>query len=544
MTASTATIITTNRCHPIFRNNFILFVNFILFCTVPLISCKNDGKGNGVDASGELRKQLISSHNIEHSNSEWKSEKAENEELHPQLFAAYHESYITKAAAKDFRKKIRSHKKPITEQDYNDLLQEIVLKPIDKPKNDIYEKKYFDYLPAEDEIDFDADDDSNDYRFGFDGTTNDGDDLTGYDELSDEENENLSETMIHKNRYKRDIKDDSERLIQNEKRHAVWDQGHHQTAPLTFYISRERQQPINPFIFGTAVYNDLNPNNPWNNRFYGSPHLNNFYLPVAPPPSAGYAYPRPVIPFSIIVPGPYHNIPDPPQNPQATEEPAAPSTDSPVSLDNRFGEPVWDVDDVPQVNQNSISNIGKDNSVQPPTKRPSPPLIHNSDQERDIPRPERPQRPQSTQGTNQQGTPPATTRRPQPSLIHNSDSQNALDLARPSRIPTLGSNRQGGSAFTVGPSVGAPIWSSDDGQTQSNRPAFAQQQPQQIDAPVAQLGPSRCVWGIVNCCTRRDINIRYACFERIGCQGAFWDLNPCGDDILDAALNEADRYFN
>lgn len=142
-------------------------------------------------------------------------------ELHPQLFAAYHESYITKAAAKDFRKKIRSHKKPITEQDYNDLLQEIVLKPIDKPKNDIYEKKYFDYLPAEDEIDFDADDDSNDYRFGFDGTTNDGDDLTGYDELSDEENENLSETMIHKNhRYKRDIKDDSERLIQNERRHA------------------------------------------------------------------------------------------------------------------------------------------------------------------------------------------------------------------------------------------------------------------------------------------------------------------------------------
>lgn len=86
-------------------------------------------------------------------------------------------------------------------------------------------------MPAEDEIDFDAvggasasaaadDDSSNDYRFGFEGTTNDGDDLNGYDEFSDEENENLSETMIHKNRYKRDIKDDSERLIQNEKRHA------------------------------------------------------------------------------------------------------------------------------------------------------------------------------------------------------------------------------------------------------------------------------------------------------------------------------------
>lgn len=102
----------------------------------------------------------------------------------------------------------------------------------------------------------------------------------------------------------------------------------------------------------------------------------------------------------------------------------------------------------------------------------------------------------------------------------------------------------GGSAFNVGPSVGAPIWSSDDGQTQSNRPFVNQQRPQQIDTPVVQLGPSRCVWGIVNCCSRQDINIRYTCFERIGCQGAFWDLNPCGEDILDAALSEADQYFN
>lgn len=100
-------------------------------------------------------------------------------------------------------------------------------------------------------------------------------------------------------------------------------------------------------------------------------------------------------------------------------------------------------------------------------------------------------------------------------------------------------NSLGGSAFNIGPSVGAPIWSSDD-----DEPIFSQQRPQQIDATVTPLGPSRCVWGIVNCCTRRDINIRYACFEQIGCQGAFWDFNPCGDDILDAALNEADRYFN
>lgn len=89
MTAPTT--ITTNSRHPIYRNtnNFILFVNFILFCTVPLISCRSDGKGNGVDASGELRKQLISSHNIEHSNSEWKSEKAENEGKYRILWVLY-----------------------------------------------------------------------------------------------------------------------------------------------------------------------------------------------------------------------------------------------------------------------------------------------------------------------------------------------------------------------------------------------------------------------------------------------------------------------
>lgn len=78
---ATPTTRRTNSHHSIYRNanNLILFVNFILFSAVPLISCESDGKGNGVDASGELRKQLISSHNIEHSNSEWNSEKAENE---------------------------------------------------------------------------------------------------------------------------------------------------------------------------------------------------------------------------------------------------------------------------------------------------------------------------------------------------------------------------------------------------------------------------------------------------------------------------------
>lgn len=57
-------------------------------------------------------------------------------------------------------------------------------------------------------------------------------------------------------------------------------------------------------------------------------------------------------------------------------------------------------------------------------------------------------------------------------------------------------------------------------------------------------GPSRCVWGIINCCTRNNLAIRYQCFEQIGCSGAFWDFNPCSDNILDAAFEESNRYID
>lgn len=67
---------------------------------------------------------------------------------------------------------------------------------------------------------------------------------------------------------------------------------------------------------------------------------------------------NPNVKFNSIIPGQYHNVGQPPQNPNAPEKPPAPATDNPVNLDNRFGEPVWDYDEVPQVNQNSISNTG------------------------------------------------------------------------------------------------------------------------------------------------------------------------------------------
>lgn len=69
--------------------------------------------------------------------------------------------------------------------------------------------------------------------------------------------------------------------------------------------------------------------------------------------------------FNRIIPGQYHNVGQPPQNTQNAEKPA-PSTDSPVNLDNRFGEPVWDVVDV---QQNDISNAGGKGKILIETER-------------------------------------------------------------------------------------------------------------------------------------------------------------------------------
>lgn len=55
-------------------------------------------------------------------------------------------------------------------------------------------------------------------------------------------------------------------------------------------------------------------------------------------------------------------------------------------------------------------------------------------------------------------------------------------------------------------------------------------------------GPSRCVWAIVNCCTPQNRQVRYSCFERFGCGGAFWDINPCNEDVFDSAIDAADKF--
>lgn len=63
----------------------------------------------------------------------------------------------------------------------------------------------------------------------------------------------------------------------------------------TYYIPKAEPISMNPVLYTDNTYkNDyFNPNNPWNNRFYGSSNLNNYNLPVAQPHPTGYFYIRP-----------------------------------------------------------------------------------------------------------------------------------------------------------------------------------------------------------------------------------------------------------
>ncbi|XP_014254499.1 uncharacterized protein LOC106669492 [Cimex lectularius] len=55
--------------------------------------------------------------------------------------------------------------------------------------------------------------------------------------------------------------------------------------------------------------------------------------------------------------------------------------------------------------------------------------------------------------------------------------------------------------------------------------------------------PSKCVWAIVACCSPNSREIRYSCFELLGCEGPFWDENPCESRIVTAAANTALKFY-
>lgn len=55
--------------------------------------------------------------------------------------------------------------------------------------------------------------------------------------------------------------------------------------------------------------------------------------------------------------------------------------------------------------------------------------------------------------------------------------------------------------------------------------------------------PSRCVWAILSCCAPANSNIRYTCFDILGCSTAFWNTNPCIPAIIKTVLDQATIYY-
>lgn len=55
--------------------------------------------------------------------------------------------------------------------------------------------------------------------------------------------------------------------------------------------------------------------------------------------------------------------------------------------------------------------------------------------------------------------------------------------------------------------------------------------------------PTRCVWAIVSCCTASSGQVNFDCFEELGCQGPFWDTNPCDSEVARAAIANALKFY-
>uniref|UniRef100_A0A1I8PBK2 Uncharacterized protein n=1 Tax=Stomoxys calcitrans TaxID=35570 RepID=A0A1I8PBK2_STOCA len=82
--------------------------------------------------------------------------------------------------------------------------------------------------------------------------------------------------------------------------------------------------------------------------------------------------------------------------------------------------------------------------------------------------------------------------------------------------------------------------SASSSSSSSSAAASPQSRPQSSEP----AGISQCVWAIVNCCSNRNNQIRYSCFEQNGCYGAFWGLNPCAENVRDNFISYVADYYN
>lgn len=67
----------------------------------------------------------------------------------PKVLAGYADTYITKKAALELQDRLRHLHQPVTDEQYNEMLQKLVTKPKADPSHPVYSKVYYDYLPSE-----------------------------------------------------------------------------------------------------------------------------------------------------------------------------------------------------------------------------------------------------------------------------------------------------------------------------------------------------------------------------------------------------------
>lgn len=189
---------------------------------------------------------------------------------------------------------------------------------------------------------------------------------------------------------------------------------------------------------------------------------------------------------------PIHNIP----RPERPIRPTPPNeTDTPMELPNRFGDP----NDIDNIDHPVWGVVGESSEQSGGAAAPARTTM------RPTVRPARPTKP------------------PTPPLFHR---------------PSFGDEGQG--------NVQQNDLTQSVGQTQSSVPRPTQRpqtQPPRTTTVAAGRQLDRCVWAIITCCNPSNEKIRYSCFENAGCEGAFWDRNPCSREVTLEALDAAQQFY-
>uniref|UniRef100_A0A1A9WBY1 Uncharacterized protein n=1 Tax=Glossina brevipalpis TaxID=37001 RepID=A0A1A9WBY1_9MUSC len=132
---------------------------------------------------------------------------------------------------------------------------------------------------------------------------------------------------------------------------------------------------------------------------------------------------------------------------------------------------------------------------------------------------------------------PAATRRPPESIFRDPRPENFdFNFMNPGRQNSQSMRPM----FTTGPmprttTIRPPALPLGSATTSATPPPSTQS---------SSRGISQCIWAIVNCCSDRDTEIRYSCFEQNGCYGAFWDLNPCAESVRDNIITYVADYYD